>query len=815
MGEIKLEIIKHHLICKQQWVPERVFFVRFDFVKLLGIIELYKCFIIPMSTQSPPTFNEVSQHIARDRVVDSMNNFGIIRWWVDNSEFTEVLSSKDVPLLTADFDKALNHLITTLWNISVDEFHKNYYKKLQQLIPLLKIDAKKYTDIISYRNNIITQYNNMIVTINQIKSDQWFIEYLTRQWFASLLRFETRTHKQWNRDIIEQSEEFIKQQYLPERETIIDTKLHKMLDKKNIAGIDIPMELLNLEDGRDCAMYLYTIMFNLVPWCNGKHPVIDTDKNRRLYYFDDPEWDDVFSGFHLTTRWVQLFEKLYNLAWYHITDNLDREPYVFRDTNDIYMLMRWIQFNSSDELDAANIVSVTRSLFHLIGHHPEDINFDHILSTDWKDGIDKVIDLSTLHNKQAEKRRDSDISRLNIQWSNTNGEQEQINNRTEFSRKYQYDAGMRYHPHIEIAWVKGTLIGRPKWSASQVTKLTNDPKYNHVDEMYDKIGNRIEIEHTGNTQWDRNNQLRVLYHLYTQLWDDVHEVKIKGNNFITFAKQQLDESNDNWYKIFLEKLLDKSPINNKTAENYEDCKLVTKQGTEYQIVRPWLYDDWLNNHSIYNVAKMVDIDLRVFGFVDMDWYMKYNISLLNQQFLNEIKLRTIKSAVTYESARALQTQRMLIWLQIARQLYTKINDTDKKNMKIWGDPMIYYIITQLWWDWDKYKNYPLERVYTNNNTSNQDDILTTVHDIVNQVDGFDRLYSILEQNPLKKGGGNDPLWWIKQYIGDQMMNLQSKNLDGLLTGNGGSLLKSYFINQWRRARLQDIMIQAYKIYSDK
>ncbi len=423
----------------------------------------------------------------------------------------------------------------------------------------------------------------------------------------------------------------------------IDKEMQKIFKHNHLTFMDLTgREVVFWKKERE--LFLYSMLF-LHDWENK-----NIDQANESWYYKVNEWFIEIKKYGVKS-YEQAFNcgfQIYNEFFWHNKDNADIFHHPINSVDDIYALYDntiTLHYNwkNIDSHTLAWILNITRALLHIQAHkHLDYIRWEiHDPASFIK--YKKGIHWKEVYGSQIDEVRDWEIASLwreelsTLDLTDTKG-----NNIKERSPSFYSANTKSWHlQSIIFNDVETSFTWRSKWLTSWIMKLINDPKYKKWKDVTDSLWNSFYVK-------NKEDWLKIWLWLIEKLpevivdgarldikWTGCWVVllkKISNNNKILDKKiiyENLKEYNISQTKIDLllrnkfflknldEKLYHTDTLkNNKTAEWYEEFKIVTTNGTEYQISEKsddmvMSYNEfWLWNHGIYNIKKLMELLLR-------------------------------------------------------------------------------------------------------------------------------------------------------------------------------------------------------------
>ena len=479
----------------------------------------------------------------------------------------------------------------------------------------------------------------------------------------------------------------------------ISREMQDVLQKNNLTFMDLTARDVLFSD-KDKQLFLYTMLF-LHDWENR-----NTDKARESWYYKINEWWVEFKQYG-----IKSFEQAFNCGWQiyneFFWDKDDKKTlphYTINSIDDIYSLYSpstTIDYNwkKVDSHTLAGILNITRSLLHIQAHkhldyirwelHDPESFVKYQKGQHWKD----------IYGAQIDEVRDWEVAAL---WNNELSYLNMSDSKWDIIKERTPDVYSANTKSWYMNWIKfndviTTFSWRSKWLKSWVMKLINDPKYKKWKDVTDSLWNSFYVK-------NKEDWLKVWLWLIEQLpekmidgarldikWTESWDVFIKNiaeNNKLYWmddikknlkkywiSEQKLDLLFRNKsFKNSIEQQLNKKNLlkNGKTVQWYEEFKIVTIQGTEYQISERkdntiMNYNEFgLWNHGVYNIKKLIELLLRSNNHTMKLWHdVLENIieSALNEEE-NYLREKWIKSWIINSN----NTDKFNPWNAISNQL---------------------------------------------------------------------------------------------------------------------------------------------------
>ena len=546
----------------------------------------------------------------------------------DNKKFDPY---KNIPNLVKD-------ITVFLWDAKThNDFTKYSIQDLQKVIdmknfsPLKKFLKIQDIDIYntSYSvNKILIHFRNSLATIiDQEDYKKWY----TQQLVVGMARMEwvqvsTITKIYWG-------------------SVSIDEEMQKVFKENNLTLMDLSSKDVILWE-KEKELFIYTMLFlhtGEKKW----------ELRHKSAYYNIKEW-----WVEITEYWIKSFEQAFNCAWQiynelfyhgvglpssflpHHTINTIDDIYNLYDSNTVITY-------SNDKIDAHQlswILNITRALLHIQAHKQLDyvrwVIHDPASFIRYKKGktykeiywsqIDEVRDW------EVKALWDEELSKLDIKDSKW----QKIQSRTPST----YDPDNKSWSIKDCVFndTQTTFSWRSKWLVSWIMKLVNDPRFKKGKSVTDSLWNSFYVK-------NKEDWLKIWLGLIEQLPEHIVDdarIEIKwevswkilldkiSKDWNLFDVPQIKENlkpygiwwervslllrNKN-FNILLQQQLNifsKEVYNEKTRYWYEEFKLVTTTGTEYQISEKKnddiisLNERWFWNHGIYDFKKLMEFILR-------------------------------------------------------------------------------------------------------------------------------------------------------------------------------------------------------------
>lgn len=471
--------------------------------------------------------------------------------------------------------------------------HFNEFKALYK-------DSNQQSDISSLlQAHIASESNKNHLAVQ----DTEYKIYFTRQVVAGLLRSEVSDKdKVGNLISASYGENFV-----------INNEIQQKLKNEHITLMDMTLDMIDLEE-TDVKILLYAMMVKKDTWVQ-EHPIPS-----ELYTVS---WNDI-NTLELTEKGVQYFQTA--IQWwlqFHCKELYNKNS---EDTD-----IPWLE----NKIVFANSRSVVN--FYLQEHenpyiqeHKSDLLATARCLIHHARWSQKPIDQTLLEGKSypfeafdnKEKRKQSTDNFLQQEWANLPLQDNYWN-----SIKPTFDSinNIRHNEDITIAWAKWRFIWRGKSFESEVRKMRNSPQYRHIESIHDTIANRFEIYPTGNPEQDRRNIIivhKTLYHHFLSAGKPkTPPIKIKWKQLKAAYNESYKEteaqansretSEQGARETAIDSALQKENSNAKTADSYQEAKIHSLAGVEYQIITAETDKYGPNNHAIYDPKKRVDDRIRI------------------------------------------------------------------------------------------------------------------------------------------------------------------------------------------------------------
>jgi hypothetical protein len=433
----------------------------------------------------------------------------------------------------------------------------------------------------------------------------------------------------------------------------IHEEMQDVFKKNNLTLMDLTTKEVVFEQ-KEKELFLYTMLF-LHDWEDK-----NTDKAKESWYYKVDEGKIEFKEY-----WIKSFEQAFNCGWQIYNEffwskedkkNLPHHP--INSVDDIYSLYDTktsLNYNWKiiDSHTLAWILNITRALLHVQAHkHLDYIRWEKhdpasfIKYKQWKHWkeiywtqIDEVRDW------EIESLWRTEISHLGLLDKNW---------KTIIERSPSIYDGDTKSWHLKDTIfndVKTTFSWRSKWLTSRIMKLINDPRYKKWKDVTDSLWNSFYVE-------NKEAWLKVWLWLIEKLpeklidgarldikWSESWDVLMKeiANDGTLLDPEAIKENlscygisknkvslllRNKWFNKQLHERLNNTNNlkNDKTVQWYEEFKIVTTTGTEYQIseksndmiVSKNEFGLW--NHGIYNIKKLMELLLRPDNHTMVLWH---------------------------------------------------------------------------------------------------------------------------------------------------------------------------------------------------
>ncbi len=444
---------------------------------------------------------------------------------------------------------------------------------------------------------------------------------------------------------------------LYDNENIIDDEIQKVFQDNHVTMMDMTLNDVNFWE-KEHRLYLYTMLF----LHSGEKKKDALSNTESAYYKID--WENIT----IKDRWIKSFEQAFNSSWQMYNETygdptLKLPHHSIKTIEDILKLytektslQSWVVktnkmwekgfvWHTLDKESKTIVLNMTRALLHKQAHYKLDYTqWEHdpaSFITYKKDTFYKNIYgdvLSRINDGIVKDFFEKEVKGLQLI--------DKVGNIVNERRLDNYDASNKTWSYPELNFNGVTNVSwswRIKWLSNSIVKLTNDPKYNHHKRVTDIVANTLYTE-------DHTDTMRTRLGLMTQLPESLIKnarIDIKGEKsrelfleqvapngsfdrveaFKNLKKHGLDEEriklllkNKNFMDVVYYKATHpEAPTSNKnkkTSNSYEEFKLVTSSGTEWQCIQRGQDDimsnneQWSGHHGLYGVQKSIEGAMR-------------------------------------------------------------------------------------------------------------------------------------------------------------------------------------------------------------
>lgn len=562
----------------------------------------------------------------------------------------------------SDLETSLTRLFMstkTQKNIITDTMIQSLSKKLIEKPDLLQnIILKEKKE----KNNKKFAYIISFLQDHKIIDDKWnFLETNQNRVVTILRRFQDET-----KDILDNDEyksrysqqlvigvarmEWIDRSLITsfyDDEDIIDEKMQKLFTTNNVTLMDFSYDSLELSE-EDQNLLLYSMLF-----------VHDGEQKNKTLATQSEYYNIEGKNITIKPYGIKAFEQAFNCAWqiyneiFFITEN-ELPHHDIKSKEDIIKL-----YKSREEIRSGTyiiskeekpvILNLMRSLLHLQAHKRLDyIDGKHdpesLLTYEaWKSRKE-------IYKSKFDMMRDRSIkdffSKEFSYLTFTNPKWERIDSKRS-PNTYDWEKKSWLYKDVMFNGAKIQFSGRSKNLQSTLIKLWSNDLYKKAKKLTDDVANSLYTENQKDSmrvwlglieqfpdellkkgkfaiKWEKSWELFLEEISKDKSWQRQFDQRIAIDNLkkygISEHKVKQLFANDKFMWEVDKKLQGVKAgeliVNNKTNSDYEEFKLVTKTGTEYQCITKRSKDiisyneEWLWIHSIYDMKKLIGLKMR-------------------------------------------------------------------------------------------------------------------------------------------------------------------------------------------------------------